>query len=425
MANDTNVLVRKLKLTIINDNEEERKEQYQFIRDAQYRQYQLLNRYMSYIVSELYRSGMDLNSERYKAALNVSESSNLFNDGITYGTGVDTKSLVKVKVEKDISTAIKNGFMKGERSINNYKRTFPLMTYGRDLRFEYDDNNNVIIKWVHKIKFKVVLSSEKKNNNDELMHTLHKVINKEYKVAQSSLMFDKKKLILNLSIHFPKKEKTTEIVKGRTLGVDLGIKIPAYASLNDDIYTRQSFGNVLELAKAKKQFKERRARIYKQMSNVKGGKGRKKKMKAAYNFSDKERKFTQNYNHQLSRRIVDFAKANNCEYINMEHLEGDSFKDKKVLGVWTYYELQQYIKYKAEMEGIKVRFVNPAYTSQTCSKCGYVDEENRPTQERFKCKKCGFEMNADRNASINISRKTEDVKKKKPNIKKDAITKIK
>lgn len=34
-------------------------------------------------------------------------------------------------------------------------------------------------------------------------------------------------------------------------------------------------------------------------------------------------------------------------------------------------------------------------------------------------------MNADRNASINISRKTEDVKKKKPNIKKDAITKNK
>lgn len=424
MANDTNVLVRKLKLTIINDNEKERKEQYQFIRDAQYRQYQLLNRYMSYVVSELYRSGMDLNSERYKNALKVSMSSDLFNDDITCGTGVDTKSLVRMKVKQDVSTAIKNGFMKGERSINNYKRTFPLMTHGRDLRFEYD-NNNIIIKWVHKIKFKVVLSSERKNNNDELMHTLHKVINKEYKVGQSSLMFDKKKLILNLSIHFPKKEKTTEIVKGRTLGVDLGIKIPAYASLNDDIYTRQSFGNVLELAKAKKQFKERRSRIYKQMSNVKGGRGRKKKMKAAYNLSDKERKFTQNYNHQLSRRIVDFAKANNCEYINMEHLEGDSFKDKKVLGVWTYYELQQYIKYKAEMEGIKVRFVNPAYTSQTCSKCGYIDEENRPTQEKFKCKKCGFEMNADRNASINISRKTEDVKKKKPNIKKDAITKNK
>ena len=424
MANDTNVLVRKLKLTIINDNEKERKEQYQFIRDAQYRQYQLLNRYMSYVVSELYRSGMDLNSERYKNALKVSMSSDLFNDDITCGTGVDTKSLVRMKVKQDVSTAIKNGFMKGERSINNYKRTFPLMTHGRDLRFEYD-NNNIIIKWVHKIKFKVVLSSERKNNNDELMHTLHKVINKEYKVGQSSLMFDKKKLILNLSIHFPKKEKTTEIVKGRTLGVDLGIKIPAYASLNDDIYTRQSFGNVLELAKAKKQFKERRSRIYKQMSNVKGGRGRKKKMKAAYNLSDKERKFTQNYNHQLSRRIVDFAKANNCEYINMEHLEGDSFKDKKVLGVWTYYELQQYIKYKAEIEGIKVRFVNPAYTSQTCSKCGYIDEENRPTQEKFKCKKCGFEMNADRNASINISRKTEDVKKKKPNIKKDAITKNK
>ena len=218
MANDTNVLVRKLKLTIINDNEEERKEQYQFIRDAQYRQYQLLNRYMSYIVSELYRSGMDLNSERYKAALKVSQSSDLFNDGITYGTGIATKSIVQMKVKQDISAAIKNGFMRGERSINNYKRDFPLMTNGKDLRFEYDDKNNVIIKWVHKIKFKVILSSEKKNNNDELMHTLHKVINKEYKVGQSSLMFDKKKIDSKFIYSFSEERKNYRNCKKKNFG---------------------------------------------------------------------------------------------------------------------------------------------------------------------------------------------------------------
>lgn len=51
---------------------------------------------------------------------------------------------------------------------------------------------------------------------------------------------------------------------------------------------------------------------------------------------------------------------------------------------------------------ISTSFVHPEYTSQTCSKCGCVDAENRETQEEFKCVECGFECNADLNASINI-----------------------
>lgn len=418
---ETNVLTRKLKLCVIDEDENVRKENYKFIRDSQYAQYQLLNRYMSYVVSELYQSGMDIKSDRYKKALKVSQSSDLFNDGITYGTGIATKSIVQMKVKQDISTAIKNGFMKGERSINNYKRDFPLMTHGKDLRFEYDEENNVIIRWVHKIKFKVILSANKKKVNIELAHTLHKIINGEYKLGQSSLYFDKNNnLMLNLSIHFPKKEKAPYI-EGRTLGIDLGMKIPAYASVSDKPYIKRYFGDVLELTKAKEQFKARRTRLQQQLRNVKGGKGRKKKLKAFESLSDKERRFTQNYNHQISRRIVDFAKENQCEYINMEYLEGSSFTDKKMLGTWTYYELQQYIKYKAEMEGIKVRFVNPAYTSQTCSKCGYVDSENRLEQEKFVCKKCGNSLNADYNASINIANSTDFVDGKKKNNKKKKV----
>ena len=63
------------------------------------------------------------------------------------------------------------------------------------------------------------------------------------------------------------------------------------------------------------------------------------------------------------------------------------------------------IEYKAERVGIKVKYVDSAFTSQTCSKCGYVDKENRITQDKFECKKCGFTLNADHNAAINIARK--------------------
>ena len=52
--------------------------------------------------------------------------------------------------------------------------------------------------------------------------------------------------------------------------------------------------------------------------------------------------------------------------------------------------------------GVAATEVNPAYTSQTCSACGYVDRRNRPSQSRFKCLWCGREMHADLNAASNV-----------------------
>lgn len=54
-------------------------------------------------------------------------------------------------------------------------------------------------------------------------------------------------------------------------------------------------------------------------------------------------------------------------------------------------------------------YVN-AYTSQTCCICGHIDKDNRQTQEKFKCTECGFELNADHNASINIARSEKYIK---------------
>ena len=46
--------------------------------------------------------------------------------------------------------------------------------------------------------------------------------------------------------------------------------------------------------------------------------------------------------------------------------------------------------------------VDPAYTSQTCSRCGHAGKANRPSQAVFACGACGFRTNADHNAAINI-----------------------
>ena len=46
--------------------------------------------------------------------------------------------------------------------------------------------------------------------------------------------------------------------------------------------------------------------------------------------------------------------------------------------------------------------VRAAYTSQRCSTCGHVAKENRRTQSRFECVRCGYQGNADINAALNI-----------------------
>lgn len=51
----------------------------------------------------------------------------------------------------------------------------------------------------------------------------------------------------------------------------------------------------------------------------------------------------------------------------------------------------------------RVEKINPAFTSQTCSRCLHVDRNSRESQALFRCTACGHTANADVNAAINIA----------------------
>jgi putative transposase len=67
-------------------------------------------------------------------------------------------------------------------------------------------------------------------------------------------------------------------------------------------------------------------------------------------------------------------------------------------------EFSRQLEYKQSWRGGWVLYVNPAYTSQTCSQCGHVAPDNRKSRELFVCENCGHTANADVNAAINIER---------------------
>jgi len=80
---------------------------------------------------------------------------------------------------------------------------------------------------------------------------------------------------------------------------------------------------------------------------------------------------------------------------------GKSFN--RMLHTWSFFRLKNYIEYKAKILGIKVELIDPRFTSQECSSCGFIAKSNRKTQNRFKCGNCGFELHADLNGSRNIA----------------------
>ena len=119
---------------------------------------------------------------------------------------------------------------------------------------------------------------------------------------------------------------------------------------------------------------------------------------------------TGRYNHFLhtvSKELVTEAVENGCDVIAFENLTGirERMPNAKKFHAWAFRRLFEYVEYKAEMFGISIEQVNPEYTSQRCSKCGTTLRENRQSQERFCCVKCGYEVNADYNAAKNVGLK--------------------
>ncbi len=79
-------------------------------------------------------------------------------------------------------------------------------------------------------------------------------------------------------------------------------------------------------------------------------------------------------------------------------------KHRAHMGRWSFNRVENAINYGAELHGIYVEYVEPHYTSQTCSQCNIVLKTNRKSQSLYSCS-CGLMLNADLNAARNISNK--------------------
>lgn len=175
-----------------------------------------------------------------------------------------------------------------------------------------------------------------------------------------------------------------------TLGVDLGRRRVAVDS-DGTLYEATEVNRVWEHYPKVRRSLQR-----------KGTKGARRALKR---LSGREKRHQRAINHVISRRIVDTAKATG-RAIALEDLTGirERTRARKTQRYrqhsWSFYQLREFLAYKAIDAGVPVVLVDPAYTSKTCHVCGELGHRDALN---FSCTTCGFKGDADINGALNIA----------------------
>lgn len=126
--------------------------------------------------------------------------------------------------------------------------------------------------------------------------------------------------------------------------------------------------------------------------------------------SGRERRFQSWVNHNVSKHIVGKAKQNQYS-IAIEDLTGIRERtnqqprnktERRRSNSWAFYQLRQFLFYKALGSGVEIVLVNPAYTSQTCHQCLHIHPEKGKSYRNgktFKCGHCDWKGDADFNGA--------------------------
>jgi len=189
---------------------------------------------------------------------------------------------------------------------------------------------------------------------------------------------------------------------GRVLGVDLGRTDIAHTSEGDN-------WNGQQLNRIRDHYSKLRAALQRKAS--KGTRSSRRRCRELLQrLSGKERRFQAWVNHRISKAIVSRAKATNSA-IALEDLTGirervnqqpRSKTERRRANSWAFYQLRQFLEYKARVAGVSLVLVPPAYTSQTCHRCLHIHPD--PAQsyrsgKSFKCGHCGWGGDADLNGA--------------------------
>ena len=259
----------------------------------------------------------------------------------------------------------------------------------------YINNQNFKIKGDY-IEFPVMVNGKSKRLSVKTkMSDNQKSVFANSKLGTMRIVYKNNKIIAQVVYETVEPTHDNE---GDVMGVDLGIKCPAVSYISDS--SVKFYGNGRKNKYMRRHYKNLRKKLQKA-----------KHLEAVERVNNKEQRIMKDIDHKLSHDIIETAVAHDVKTIKLERLANirsttrTSRKNNYSLHTWSFYRLAQYIEYKAKLAGIKVEYVNPAYTSQTCPVCGHVHHAN---DRSYTCK-CGFHIHRDLLGAMNICNSTEYV----------------
>jgi transposase len=127
----------------------------------------------------------------------------------------------------------------------------------------------------------------------------------------------------------------------------------------------------------------------------------------------KKQKFQRRIENHLKEKcsnLVDSCKKEGYNHLVIEDLNFheksffkiDEMKMSRIASLMRLNNIKNYLHSICSKKDMQLSIIPSYFTSQRCSKCGYIDPENRKNQEEFVCLNCGHHENADSNASQNI-----------------------
>lgn len=182
------------------------------------------------------------------------------------------------------------------------------------------------------------------------------------------------------------------------VGIDRGLR---FLTVSYDEQGKTEFVSGRKIATKRHKFQE----VRKQLQS-KGTKSAKRRLKA---ISGRENRWMSDVNHQISKTLVE--KYGKDTLFVLEDLTGVSFEDSNLsriakqnydLRSWSFYQLEQFLTYKAHENRSEVLKVSARYTSQRCPKCGTIHKENRDHHRHLYSCQCGYRSNDDRIGAMNI-----------------------
>ncbi len=304
----------------------------------------------------------------------------------------DAKSIVNKYNKAVRQVSVKNKKLAKQKSLITVKKpTVPVLRKPCC----YINNQNFKIKDGY-IEFPVLVNGKSKRISVRTSMTdKQKAIFADTKLGTMRIVYKGNKIVAQIVYEVT---DPTYSDNDNVMGIDLGIKCPAVSYISDG--SVKFYGNGRKNKYMRRHYKYLRKRLQKA-----------KHPEAVERINNKEQRIMKDVDHKLSHDIIETAVSHDVKVIKLERLANirsttrTSRKNNHSLHTWSFYRLAQYIEYKARLAGIKVEYVNPAYTSQTCPVCGHVHHAN---DRNYICK-CGFHIHRDLLGAMNICNSTEYV----------------